>query len=598
MLNLDKSIELNGLSVLYVEDDDETREELEVILHTWFKQVYSAVNGLDGLELYRKYQPDIVISDIQMPEMNGLSMAADIKSINPDQEIIILSAYNDSEYLFRALEFGLKHYVIKPISLERLLEKLVDIKKQMMLEREASRNRKLLEQYKNLVDDKAIVAKFDTLGRISYANQLFCNLSGYTKEELLGRHYLFTFAENDQEQSLETLKAAVVQGKKWQGILKKTGKDGQRYVVDMSVMAIFDADDQLEEFIALMVDLTPTYDKFERMSISMKQDLNAQQFYMHEYEQAIELGTSMCMFDLEGRIFSSNQNFNTMLKVQNEDLIGKSFCDIVQGCLDFKKDILAEVERQGHTSKVVRISIHPDWERVLSTVIVGIHMEDGGLLSCMCLSQDITHSVNLNEEIIESQKELIYVMGDVMENRSQETGLHIQRVAQISHFLALEYGLSSDHAQMIKTTAPMHDIGKVGIPDEILHKKGKLSQTEFEIMQKHTVLGYQMLNKLDRPLIKMAAAIAHEHHEHFNGKGYPLGLQGQDIAIEARIVGLVDVFDALGSERSYKAPWTDQQIIDYLTDKKGEQFDPDLVDIFLENYDRIIKIRNQLRDKN
>lgn len=105
---------------------------------------------------------------------------------------------------------------------------------------------------------------------------------------------------------------------------------------------------------------------------------------------------------------------------------------------------------------------------------------------------------------------------------------------------------------MIKIASPMHDIGKVGIPDEILHKPGKLTAEEFEAMQEHADLGYKMLNKLDRPLINMAATIAHQHHEHYNGKGYPLGLAGEKIAIEARIVGLIDVFDALGSERSYK----------------------------------------------
>ena len=144
----------------------------------------------------------------------------------------------------------------------------------------------------------------------------------------------------------------------------------------------------------------------------------------------------------------------------------------------------------------------------------------------------------------------------------------------------------------------MHDIGKVGIPDEILHKPGKLSPSEFQTMQEHAALGFKMLNKMDKPLIKMAATIAHEHHEYYNGNGYPLGLSGEEIAIEARIVALVDVFDALGSKRSYKQPWNDEQIIAYLIAKKGVQFDPVLVDLFLENIDQILNIRNQLLDQN
>jgi len=187
-------------------------------------------------------------------------------------------------------------------------------------------------------------------------------------------------------------------------------------------------------------------------------------------------------------------------------------------------------------------------------------------------------------------------MGEVVENRSQETGMHIKRVAQISELLAEKYGLSNEHTQMIKITSPMHDIGKIGIPDKILHKPGKLSSDEYRTMKEHSNLGYKMLNKLDRPLINMAATIAHEHHEHYDGNGYPLGLKGENIAIEARIVGLVDVFDALGSARSYKQPWTDEQIIEYLISKKGTQFDPELIDLFMQNIDDIFTIRNQLQD--
>jgi response regulator RpfG family c-di-GMP phosphodiesterase len=115
-------------------------------------------------------------------------------------------------------------------------------------------------------------------------------------------------------------------------------------------------------------------------------------------------------------------------------------------------------------------------------------------------------------------------------------------------------------------------------------------------MKKHAELGYQLLNKLDRPLIKMAATIAHEHHEYYDGSGYPAGLMGEHIAIEARIVSLVDVFDALSTRRIYKEPWTDEAIIEYFNNNKGIQFDPELVELFLENFEEIVSIRNVLRE--
>jgi PAS domain S-box-containing protein len=588
---------LSSARVLYVEDDMETREELQVMLEHFVAELYTAKNGREGLALYREHLPDIVVTDIQMPELNGLSMAADIRALNPEQSIVILSAYNDVEYLFRALELGIQHYVTKPISVNRLLNKLSEISEQQNLAQEAKESRKLLEQYKLLVDEKAIVVKVDRSGNIVYVNQHFCEISGYLETELLGQSYLFGFEKNGQQALLDELKNTVLEKRKWQGLLKKTTKTGDIYVVDATVVAITNAQNEIEEFVALMVDMTEVYEKFERLSLNLKQDLNHQRHYLHEYERALEVGTSLCIIDTDGKIVSANQNFSATLNYRPEELVGQSFCDLIHDYADFKVRVLNKVIDQGYSSRVIKVIGKDGYQRTLSTVIVGIHNEQGGLHSLMNLSQDISDSIKLNDDIIETQKELIYVLGEVVENRSHETGLHIKRVALISEFLARKYGLSEEHSAMIKTASPLHDVGKVGIPDIILHKTGKLSDAEFSIMKAHADMGFQLLNRMDKPLIKMAATIAHEHHEYYNGKGYPGGLVGENIAIEARIVGLVDVFDALGSRRVYKEPWPDQDIINYLKINKSIQFDPELVDLFMENMDEIMTIRNQLRDE-
>jgi len=202
----EKIINLSTVRVLYVEDDLETREELQSVLEQFVAELYTAKNGREGLSVYCQHFPDIVITDIQMPEANGLSMSADIKAINPKQPIVILSAYNDVEYLFRALELGIQHYVTKPISVERLLHKLSDITEQLNLAHEIEKNRKLLTQYKLLVDEKAIVEKVDRTGNIIYVNQHFCELSGYSEAEVLGRHYLFNFEKTEQKTLLDDLK--------------------------------------------------------------------------------------------------------------------------------------------------------------------------------------------------------------------------------------------------------------------------------------------------------------------------------------------------------------------------------------------------------
>ncbi len=588
---------LSDLRVLYAEDDTETREELQSILELYVAELYIAKNGREGLDLYKKYFPDIVITDIQMPEMNGLSMAADIRVLNSQQPIIILSAYNDVEYLFRALELGIQHYITKPISIERLLNKLAELTERMRLLKQVEENRRLLEQYKMLVDEKAIVVKMDKNGNIVYMNQQFCEISGYSEAELLGQYYLFSLDEDGQQDVLNDIKHSLEKKNKWQGILKKRAKSGSIYVVDVTVVAIVDALNKISEFVALMVDMSEVYEKFERLSLNLKQDLSEQKHYLQEYERAFELGTSLCVINTEGRIISANKNFSAALNYAPGELNGLSLCDLVQNGVDFKERVLRKVVNHGFSSRVIKVFTKNGGFRTLSIIVVGIHNQAGDIHSLMSLSHDISETINLNEDIIENQKDLIYVLGEVVENRSHETGLHIKRVALISELLARKYGLSEEYATMIKLASPLHDIGKVGIPDDILHKQGKLSADEYQIIKKHADLGYRLLNKLDKPLIKMAATIAHEHHEYFNGLGYPTGLVGEHIAIEARIVSLVDVFDALSSRRIYKEPWTDAEIIDYLNKNKSVQFDPELVDLFMENIDEIISIRAHLKEE-
>jgi len=158
----------------------------------------------------------------------------------------------------------------------------------------------------------------------------------------------------------------------------------------------------------------------------------------------------------------------------------------------------------------------------------------------------------LTQEIEDTQKEIIYTMGAIGESRSKETGNHVKRVAEYSYLLAKLYGLSEDEAKLLKEASPMHDIGKVAISDSILKKPGKLTDEEFAIMKTHSQLGYEMLKHSKRPILKAASIIAHQHHEEYNGKGYPQGLKGDEIHIYGAITAVADVFDALGSDRVYK----------------------------------------------
>ena len=202
------------------------------------------------------------------------------------------------------------------------------------------------------------------------------------------------------------------------------------------------------------------------------------------------------------------------------------------------------------------------------------------------IEQGVAEIQSLNREIIDTQRELIMTLGEICETRSHETGMHVVRVAEFSFKMAELIGC--EDAELIKHASPMHDIGKVAIPDHILNKPAKLTPDEWEIMKTHSELGYHMLSVSQRPLLNMAAIIAYQHHEKWDGSGYPQGLKGEDIHIAGRITAIADVFDALSYERCYKSAWDVDRILQLLRDERGRHFDPHMIDVFFDNLDSFL----------
>jgi HD-GYP domain-containing protein (c-di-GMP phosphodiesterase class II) len=204
--------------------------------------------------------------------------------------------------------------------------------------------------------------------------------------------------------------------------------------------------------------------------------------------------------------------------------------------------------------------------------------------------------MNLNREMIDTQRELLSTLGEVLETRSQETAYHVRRVAAYSALLGGKYGLPEEDILLLEAAAPMHDIGKIGIPDAILNKPGKLDDEEYESIKHHTVIGQRILHTSDRRLMAEARKIALQHHERWDGTGYPCGLKGEEISLPARICALADVYDALSLDRVYKEAWPREKVLDFIRRERGGMFDPRIVDLFFENLDEIEAIRYRLSD--
>ncbi len=321
----------------------------------------------------------------------------------------------------------------------------------------------LLNQYKDAVDRSSIVSKTDKKGQITYANDKFCTISGYNREELIGRPHNIVRHPDMPKLAFKNMWETILAKKPWAGIVKNRTKSGDFYIVEVTINPILNHKGEIEEFIAIR--------------------------------------------------------------------------------------------------------------------------------------NDITEIITLHEDLEHTQEELIFKMGEIGETRSQETAFHVKRVALYSQLLATLYGLAEEEIKYLTSASPMHDIGKVGISDAILKKPGKLTSQEWIIMKTHTDIGYELFKDSDKPLLKTAAIIANEHHEKYDGSGYPRALKGEDIHIYGRITALADVFDALGSDRCYKKAWSDEKIFKLLKEERGKHFDPKLIDLFFENLDKFLYIRDSFSDK-
>lgn len=208
-----------------------------------------------------------------------------------------------------------------------------------------------------------------------------------------------------------------------------------------------------------------------------------------------------------------------------------------------------------------------------------------------------THLSLVQADILrQTRLQVVQCLGVAAEYKDNETSQHIMRMSHFSYLMAKACGYSEEAAEELLHAAPMHDVGKIGIPDNILQKNGKLDEAEWAIMQQHPTIGANIIGQHDKGMLKLAADIAQNHHEKWDGSGYPQGLRGEDIPHQARIVAITDVFDALTSVRPYKRAWSIEEAVDLIRRESGKHFDPALVDVFLSILPEILTSREQWQD--
>ncbi len=460
----------------------------------------------------------------------------------------------------------------------------------------------LIEQLQEAIDKTTLVSKTDLRGKITYVNEAFMKISGFSYEELIGHPHNIVRDPSSSKSLFKDMWKTVFAKKIWKGIITNRTKDGEQYTVDATIIPILNVNGKIVEFVAIRHDITEL-EKYKEIlknqlddtSKSLKENIN----YSAQYEEAINSSNAVLKTDTNNIITYVNEKFCKLSGYTKDELIGKN-CENLHHEKHLKRDACETILQKIRNKEIVSIvftNVAKNGELYfLDTLIYPIVSLNNEVVEHLHLMHDISEIINLHEELEDTQKEIIYKMGEIGETRSKETGNHVKRVAEYSKLLALLYGMEEKEAELLKQASPMHDIGKVGIPDNILKKPGKLDPLEWEVMQTHAQLGYDMLKYSSRPILKAAATVAGEHHEKYNGKGYPHNLSGENIHIYGRITAIADVFDALGSDRCYKKAWELDRIIELFKEERGEQFDPVLMDLFLENIDKFLEIRDNLQD--
>ena len=261
----------------------------------------------------------------------------------------------------------------------------------------------------------------------------------------------------------------------------------------------------------------------------------------------------------------------------------------------------AEREQRGHFDATHHVGYYRTGRGSVSLLYMAfsgkVDAEMHELLEVFCANVAISYErLLLREEVQETQRATLLLLSEAVERRSQEGGAHVRRIAELASLIGAAWGLESEELEQLRLAAPLHDVGKIGIPDLILSKPGKLDAAEWAQMQTHARVGFELLARSSKRILQLGAQIAHEHHERWDGQGYPQGLAGDDISLAARIVGLADVLDSLLSDRVYKQRWDFETAIDYIESQAGLHFDPRLVKLLVNRLDEVRDIYQRYPD--
>jgi putative two-component system response regulator len=410
------------------------------------------------------------------------------------------------------------------------------------------------------------------------AEQLF----GYTHKEAIGARVTMLAPAELRAESKAVIED-IANGKRVECLdTERMCKDGRRLKVQLSISPIFTDDHEVAGGVGVYRDFSEQRHVEDALRESERR-----------YQSVVDaLSEGVVMQDHRGRVIAFNRSAERVLGISPEDLAESSSHEpLVPLIHEDGSPFLCQDQpsmmsvRTGEPQSGVVMGVEsPDgsvrWLSINSCALT--HPGEARPYAAVSSFTDITESLETMEELHEARLEDLKRLALVSEYRDDDTNRHTERVARTAELLARALGLDEETVEMIHRAAPLHDVGKIGIPDNILLKRGKLTPEEFEVIKTHPVIGGRILCESRFPILRMATEIAFTHHEHWDGNGYPAGLRGEAIPITGRIVAIADAFDAMTHARPYKAALTIDHAIAEIERCSGTQFDPLIVEAFLQ----------------
>ena len=380
-------------------------------------------------------------------------MSRAILEIDANTPIIISSAFNDTPYLMESIKLGIHYYLLKPIDLSELFPTLEQAAESVLNARRLQKSEKLLSQYKEAVDKNSIVSKADKNGIITYVNEAFCKISGYSEDELIGNSHNVVRHPDTKDEYFKELWSTILAKKEWRGTVKNRAKNGSFYYVDSTIIPVLNSDNEIEEFISIRQDVTQKeLDKqqLEDKLHSSAQTLDEKIQFIYEYENALKQSTIFCRMTVDGNIFMASDAFRELLGLDEATILDSSYLSLVDENYLHKLDteVHTAIQSQQSWQGLVKHKNTKEEPVYLISSFIPILNTEGKTHEVLCFYVDITEQVHLNREIIATQKEVISTMGAIGETRSKETGDHVKRVAEYSKLLALICGLQLQEAEV------------------------------------------------------------------------------------------------------------------------------------------------------